>query len=236
MAVPGINCRRYCYCHYNHHVRLMDNLASYLEYTSLSPTITAHDVDRMVGESKEYGVVGLCLPPFWIKKARRELGAANVQLVTVAGFPLGYQMTQTKTAEIEQAIRDGANEIDMVMNVSAFKSGMPWVKIEVAKCATLTHAHEVLLKVIVETAYLTEREITEAAMLCADAGADFVKTSTGFAPQGATVEQVRQLRQVLPAQVGVKASGGIKTATQAQAMIEAGANRIGGSGAIDILR
>ena len=214
----------------------MNELASYLEYTNLSPIITAGDVERMVGEAKEHQVAGLCLPPFWIKKARRELGTTDVQLVTVAGFPLGYQMSQTKTAEIEQAIRDGADEIDMVMNVSAFRSGMPWVKIEIAKCATLVHSHEVLLKVIIETAYLSEAEMIEAAMLCADAGADFVKTSTGFAPQGATVEQVQRLRQALSAHVGIKASGGIKAAAQARAMIEAGADRIGASSAIDMLR
>ena len=213
----------------------MNQLHRYLEYTNLSPTITARDVERMVGEAKEYSFVGLCLPPFWIKKARRELRGSDVQLVTVAGFPLGYQMTQTKVAEIQQALKDGVDEIDMVMNVSAFKSGMPWVKIELAKCATLVHEHESMLKVIIETAYLNESEITETATLCADAGADFVKTSTGYAPQGATVAHVRLLRQTLSSAVGIKASGGIATYQQAQALIEAGADRIGASAAVAIL-
>lgn len=213
----------------------MNQLHRYLEYTNLSPTITAQQVVRMVGEAQEHNFVGLCLPPFWVKKARRELGASEVQLVTVAGFPLGYQMTQTKVAEITQALNDGANEIDMVMNVSAFKSGMPWVKIEVAKCASLVHERESMLKVIIETVYLSEREITEAATLCADAGADFVKTSTGYAPTGATVAHVRQLRQLLSSQVGIKASGGIKTRAQALAMINAGADRVGASAAVAIL-
>lgn len=210
-------------------------LANYLEYTDLSPTITARQVERKVNEAREHHFVGLCLPPFWVKKARRELGASSVQLVTVVGFPLGYQMTQTKTAEIRQALDDGADEIDVVMNISAFKSGMPWVKIELAKCATLVHEHESLLKVIIETAYLDEDERTKAATLCADAGADFVKTSTGFAPQGAVVEHVRQLRKELPSHVGIKASGGIKTYVQAQAMIEAGADRLGASAAMAII-
>lgn len=213
----------------------MNPLASYIEHTHLSPTLTAQDVERMVGEAKQYGMAGLCLPPFWIKKARRELGPADTRLVTVAGFPLGYQMTQTKTAEMEQALRDGADEVDLVMNVSAFKSRMPWVKIEVAKCATLVHEREALLKVIIETAYLDEEEITEAATWCADAGADFVKTSTGFAPSGATEEHVRLLRRVLPSTVGIKAAGGIRTAAQARAMIEAGADRIGTSSAVAML-
>ena len=213
----------------------MNELQNYLEYTNLSPTITAYDVARMVSEAKEHHVVGLCLPPFWVKKARRELGTSDVQLVTVAGFPLGYQMTQTKTAEIQQALADGANEIDLVINLSALKSGMPWVKIEVAKCASLVHEHEALIKVIVETAYLDEAEVTKTAKLCADAGADFVKTSTGYAPAGATEAHVRQLRRVLSSHVGVKASGGIKTYGQALAMIEAGADRIGASAAISML-
>ena len=214
----------------------MNSISSYLEYTNLSPTVTARDVERMVNEAKEHRFVGLCLPPFWIKKARRELGNAETQLVTVAGFPLGYQMTQTKVAEIQQALDDGANEIDVVMNVSAFKSRMPWVKIELAKCATLVHERESMLKVIIETAYLDEPEITQAAVLCADAGADFVKTSTGYAPQGATVAHVQQLREVLPAAVGIKASGGIKTYEQALALVEAGADRIGASAAVAIAR
>ena len=213
----------------------MNQLSRYLEYTNLSPTITARDVERMVSEAKEYNVVGLCLPPFWVKKARRELASSNVQLVTVAGFPLGYQMTQTKVAEIRQALDDGANEIDVVMNVSAFKSGMPWVKIELAKCAALVHERESLLKVLIETAYLDNTEIEAAATLGADAGADFIKTSTGYASSGATVAHVRQLRQVLSSQVGIKASGGIKTYQQALAMIEAGADRIGASAAVAIV-
>ena len=213
----------------------MSTLAHCIEYTNLSPTITARDVERMVREVQEYHFVGICLPPFWVKKARRELGSSDVQLVTVAGFPLGYQMTQTKVAEIRQALDDGAHEIDVVMNVSAFKSGMPWVKIELAKCATLVHEREALLKVVIETAYLDETEIAQAATLCADAGADFVKTSTGYAPEGATVAHVQLLRRVLSSHVGVKASGGISTHQQALAMVKAGADRLGASAAIAIV-
>ena len=213
----------------------MNDLPRYLEYTNLSPTITARHVERMVAETKEHCFVGLCLPPFWVKKARRELGSFDAQLITVAGFPLGYQMTQTKVAEIQQALSDGADEIDVVMNVSAFKSGMPWVKIELAKCAALVHEREVLLKVIIETAYLNDTEIKEAATLCADAGADFVKTSTGYAPHGATVAHVQLLRRTLSSHVGIKASGGIRTRSQALTLIEAGADRLGASAALDLI-
>jgi len=212
------------------------SLAKYLEYTNLATTLTYEEVDRMAGEAKDYGFVGLCIPPFWVKKAKRDLGDTDVQLVTVVGFPLGYQMTETKLREMELAIRDGADELDMVMNLSAFKSGMPWVKIEIAKCASLAHEHGCLLKVIIETAYLSDEEIVTACKLCADAGADFVKTSTGFASAGATKHHIQLMRKVLPSNVGIKASGGIKTAQQAVALIEVGADRIGASATIDIVK
>ncbi len=213
----------------------MQNLHRYLEYTNLSPTLTYKQADRMALEAKEYQFAGLCLPPFWVKKARRDLGDAGVQMVTVVGFPLGYQMTETKIAEIRKALDDGADELDVMMNLSAFKSGMPWVKIELAKCAHLIHEHDALLKVIIETAYLSEDEITAACKLCADSGADYVKTSTGFALEGAKVEHIQLMRHMLPSSVGIKASGGIKTARQAEAMIAAGADRIGTSLAVDII-
>lgn len=215
--------------------RGMKNLNQYIEHTNLLPTLTYQQAERMAGEAKEHSFAGLCLPPFWVKKAKRDLGASAVRLVTVAGFPLGYQMTETKIAEIQRALDDGADEVDMVMNLSAFKSAMPWVKIEIAKCTSLVHEHEALLKVIIETAYLSEEEIQAACTLCADAGADYVKTSTGFAMQGAVLSQVALMRSVLPAHVGIKASGGIKNQAQAVAFVEAGADRIGTSSAMDII-
>ncbi len=207
-----------------------------MEYTNLSPVLTYQAVDRMVEEAKTFHFVGLCLPPFWVKKAKRDLGDSNIRMVTVVGFPLGYQMTETKIVEIQKALDNGADELDVVMNISAFKSGMPWVKVELAKCAHLIHEQEALLKVIIETAYLSDAEIQRATKLCADAGADFVKTSTGYAPQGATLHHVKLIRSMLPAQVGIKAAGGIKTHQQALAMIQAGADRIGASSAVDIIR
>ena len=210
-------------------------LPRYLEHTRLSATLTYAEVDRTVSEAKEYGFVGLCLPPFWVKKAKRDLENSDVQLVTVIGFPLGYQMTETKLSEMELAIRDGADELDLVMNLSAFKLKMPWVKIEIAKCASLAHEHGCFLKVIIETASLTDEEVATACKLCADAGADFVKTSTGFAPAGATERHIRLMRSELPSNVGIKASGGIKTAQQAITLIEAGADRIGTSAALNIM-
>lgn len=214
----------------------MESLHRYLEYTNLSPTLTYQQVDRMVGEAKVFNFAGLCLPPFWVKKAKRDLKEADVQMVTVVGFPLGYQMTETKLIEIRKALDDGADELDLVMNISAFKSGMPWVKIELAKCALLIHEHNALFKVIIETAYLSEEEIKAACKLCADGGADYVKTSTGFAPHGATLEHVSLMRSILPSSVGIKASGGIKSYDQAVAMVKAGADRIGASAAVEIIK
>ena len=207
----------------------MKNISKYIEQTHLKPTFTDEDVYRLVQEADAYGFGGICIPPFWVKKAKRELADLNTALVTVIGFPLGYHMTETKLEEARLALRDGATELDMVMNVSAFKAGMTWVKIEIAKLAALAHAKEAMLKVIIETAYLSEEEMLRAAKWCADAGADFVKTSTGFAPEGAKVEHIKLLRSVLPQHVGIKASGGIKDRAFAEALLAAGADRIGTS-------
>jgi deoxyribose-phosphate aldolase len=211
------------------------NLASYIEHTNLSPTLTIADIDKLVEEARHFGFTGICVPPFWVKRAQREIGKDKILLVTVAGFPLGYNMTETKLDEIRRAIDNGADEIDLVWNVTAFKTGIPWTKIEVAKCSKLAHDHQKLLKVIIETAYLSDLEIEKACKLCADAGVDFVKTSTGFAPAGATTEHITLMKKNLPPSVGIKASGGIKTPEQALAMIEAGATRIGTSSGVSIL-
>jgi deoxyribose-phosphate aldolase len=211
------------------------NLASYIEHTNLSPSLTIAAIDKLVDEAKQFGFVGVCVPPFWVRRAWRERGNEKFCLVTVAGFPLGYNMTETKLDEIKRAIDNGADEVDVVWNVTSFKTGIPWTKIEVAKCAKLAHDHQKLLKVIIETAYLSDLEIEQACKICADAGADFVKTSTGFAPAGATVENIALMKKVLPLAVGIKASGGIKTKEQVIAMINAGADRIGTSSGVSIM-
>src|SRR5687767_6697286 len=201
------------------------SIAGFIEHTNLSPILTIGDIDKLVDEARQFGFAGVCVPPFWVRRAFREIGKSKISLVTVAGFPLGYNMTETKLDEINRAIDNGADEIDVVWNVTAFKTGIPWTKIEVAKCSKLAHDHQKLLKVIIETAYLSDSEVEKACKLCSDAGADFVKTSTGFAPVGATVEHVTLMKKTLPSHVGIKASGGIKTLAQAHALIEAGASR-----------
>ena len=207
----------------------------YIEHTNLRPTLVAHDIDKLVEEAIQHQFIGVCVPPFWVKKVAREISDTDVQLVTVIGFPLGYQMTETKLIEIEKGIENGANELDIVMNVSSFKTGLPWTKIELAKCAALIHESSCSMKVIIETAYLSDEEILTATKICADAGSDFVKTSTGFAPSGAKAEHVKLMRTNLPSNVGVKASGGIRALKATLEMINAGADRIGTSAGVQIM-
>lgn len=211
------------------------DLARHIEHTLLSPTLTISGIDKLVEEARRHHFFGVCVPPFWVKRAKREVGNDPITIVTVAGFPLGYNMTETKIDEIQRGIDNGANEVDVVWNLTSFKTGIPWTKIEIAKCAKACHDNEALLKVIIETAYLSHEEIQQACALCADAGADFVKTSTGFAPAGATVEHVRLMRSALPPTVGVKASGGIKTREQALQLLDAGAERIGTSSGVSMM-
>lgn len=213
----------------------METLNRYIEHTNLSPTLTIQDVDKLVAEAKQYHFLGVCIPPFWVKRAKREIGDSKILLITVAGFPLGYSMTETKLEEIKSAIDNGADEVDVVWNISSFKSGNPWTKIEIAKCSKLAHDHQKALKVIIETAYLSNDEIVEACKIGVDAGADFVKTSTGFAPSGAKVEHIQLMKKSVPGGVGIKASGGIKTKEQAIQLIEAGADRLGTSSGIAIV-
>jgi len=213
----------------------MLNLNRFIEHTALKPTLTDKDIDQLVEEAIEHEFLGVCVPTFWVRKANREVKNHGIQLITVVGFPLGYQMTENKLDEIKLAIKNGANELDIVMNVSAFKSGMPWVKTELAKCAQLIHENDCLMKVIIETAYLSDEEIVSASVMCQDAGTDFVKTSTGFAPAGAKVEHIKLMRSTIHSNVGVKASGGIRDLETAVKMIEAGADRLGVSAGVSIM-
>ena len=204
-------------------------LNRYIESTLLKPTVTEREIEGLIQDAQEHQFIGVCVPPFWVKKVKRELQEEDIQVVTEIGFPFGYEATETKVAEAKIAIQAGADELDMVWSQTAFHSGMSWPKIEIAQLAKVCHEQERILKVILETAYLTPAQIREACLICQDAGADFVKTSTGYAPYGARVEDVALMRQVLPSTLGIKASGGIKTLEQALALIQAGADRLGTS-------
>lgn len=212
------------------------SLNQYIEHTDLRRTITSAEVEKRIAEAREHALFGVCLPPYWIKKARRELGQSPIRLVTVIGFPLGYQLTEVKLAEAEWAIKHGANELDVVLNSSAIANGSwDWVKIELVRLAKLLHEHEVMLKAILETPLLNESQIRKACEVCSTAGVDFIKTATGFEQGSVTPELIRLIRENIPALVGIKAAGGIRSASQAHELIEAGAERIGTSSSLALL-
>ena len=209
----------------------MNNFNRFLESTILKPTMTDKEVDVLIRDAIQEQFVGVCVPSFWVKKVKRDLQDQDIQVVTVIGFPFGFEDTATKVAETKEAIKNGADELDLVWSQTAFHSGMSWPKIEIAQIAKICHEEERILKVIIETAYLNSDQIREACLICQDAGADYVKTSTGYAPTGAKVEDIALMREVLPSAIGIKASGGIKTLEFAMDLIKAGADRIGTSSA-----
>lgn len=212
------------------------NLAPYIDHTNLKPFATETDIRQLCAEAATYQFRTVCVPPAQVLYAVDLLVDTSVEVCTVVGFPLGYSGLAAKLAETEKALDDGATELDMVMNLSRSKSmAYESVREEISALAGLTQSRGGLLKVIIETAYLDNSEIRIACELCADAKVDFVKTSTGFAPAGATLEHVKLIRSLLPDTVQVKASGGIKTAEQARAFIEAGASRIGTSSAVTMM-
>lgn len=213
----------------------MKNFHRYLESTLLRATMTSQEVDQLIKDAIEEQFVGVCVPPFWLKKVKREIKEEDIQLVTVIGFPMGYSDTASKVFETKEAIRQGADELDLVWSQTAYHSGMNWPKIEIAQIAKACHDEERILKVIIETANLSESQIKEACLICQDAGADFVKTSTGFASRGASVGDIITMRSNLASHVGVKASGGIKTLDFAIELVQAGADRIGTSSAKQLM-
>ncbi len=186
---------------------------------------------------RRLGVATVCVQPCWVEIAAEVLDGSGVGVSSVVGFPLGATITEAKLMEAMALFEHGVSELDMVMNVGWFKTGLrDEVADEIGVVHVVCQAAGVPLKVILETAYLTDDEKREAAVLAAQAGAEFVKTSTGFGPAGATVEDVRLLREAVPENVGVKAAGGIRTAEQALAMLKAGASRIGTSSTAQIAK
>ena len=207
-----------------------------IEHTLLRPTATSGELKAVCREAMDHDFAGVCVPPYAVPVARTILGESSVALVTVIGFPLGYQSTAVRAAEARKALEDEADELDVVMNLSTFKSGeRAAVLNDLSTLASIAHQRDALLKVIVETAYLDADELRTACDLCVEAEVDFVKTSTGFAPHGARVEDVEQMRAWLPERMRIKASGGIKTREQAEAMVAAGADRLGTSSGIALL-
>ncbi|WP_271753380.1 deoxyribose-phosphate aldolase [Cohnella sp. JJ-181] len=212
-----------------------ETLASYIDHTALKPDTARDDIVRLCEEARQHRFATVCVNPYWVRTAAELLSGSGVGITTVIGFPLGATSTFAKTAEARDAIAAGATEIDMVLNVGALKSRLyDEVRQDVARVAEACKGAAVL-KVILETGLLTDEEKVKACELCVAAGADFVKTSTGFGPGGATAADIALMRRTVGPRLGVKASGGVRDAQTARAMIAAGATRIGASASVAIV-
>lgn len=213
------------------------NIARYIDHTILKPEATASQIVQLCKEAETYNFAAVCINPIYVKAAAELLRDSEVKVCTVVGFPLGANLTSTKLFETERALDDGAVEIDMVINIGALKAGdNDVVGQEIAAIVDKSHQRNALCKVIIETALLTDDQKIKACRIAKKAGADFVKTSTGFSSGGATVEDVRLMRQTVGPEVGVKASGGIRNLADAENMIAAGANRLGASAGVKIVK
>jgi deoxyribose-phosphate aldolase len=213
------------------------SLAHMIDHTLLKPDATQDQIAQLCYEARKHGFASVCVNPANVKLCTQLLKDSDVLVCTVVGFPLGATSTESKVFEAQQAIRDGAIEVDMVINVGALKSrDYELVERDIASIARVCHAGNAILKVIIEAALLTDEEKVVACQLAKVAGADFVKTSTGFGPGGATVEDVALMRRVVGLTMGVKAAGGIRTYEDAQKMIAAGATRIGASASVRIVQ
>lgn len=213
---------------------LHGDLAKYIDHTLLKPEATQAQIEKLCHEAAEYGFASVCVNPTWVPLCARLLRGTGVIICTVAGFPLGANSTETKAFETRQVMEQGATEIDMVINIGRLKSGdydaVAHDIYHVIRAAAPAH-----VKVIIETCYLTDEEKIKACILSQEAGAHFVKTSTGFGPSGASMEDVALMRRVVGEHLGVKAAGGIRGYETAMQMIEAGASRIGASASIAIV-
>jgi deoxyribose-phosphate aldolase len=212
------------------------NIAALIDHTLLKPDAAEADVRRLCAEARKYGFAAVCVNPYWVKLAAAELSGAEVKVCTVVGFPLGASATEAKVFETNLALEQGAREIDMVMNIGELKGKHEAaVSDDIRAVVDAAHAKGAIVKVILETALLHEAEKTAACRIAKLADADFVKTSTGFGPGGATVEDVALMRRAVGPQMGVKASGGIRTLEDLKNMVAAGASRIGASASVRIV-
>jgi len=212
------------------------NIASMIDHTLLKPEATEDMIKKLCDEAKEYGFVAVCVNPFYVKKAKELLEGTNVKVATVVGFPLGANVKEVKAFETKKAIEDGAEEIDMVINIGALKNKDYETVKEDIKAVVEAAGDKAIVKVIIETCLLTDEEKVKACELAKESGAHYVKTSTGFSKAGAKVEDVKLMKKVIGEDMKVKASGGIRDYETAKAMIEAGASRIGASSSVKIIQ
>lgn len=211
-------------------------LEKFIDHTILKPDCTIDDVRKLCEEAVAYGFYAVCVPPYFVKNAKQFLEKSSVKLSTVVGFPMGYSTTSAKVEEIKKAVDEGVDELDVVINICAVKSGnWNYVQNDIDSMTTAVHIKGKQIKVILETGLMTEAEIRRLCQICQEVGPNFVKTSTGFNGGGATVPAVRLLRECLDSKIKIKASGGIRTREDAIAMVEAGADRIGTSSGVKIV-
>ncbi len=211
-------------------------IAALIDHTILKPEATRADIIKVCREARQYNFASVCVNSYWVPLVRAELAGSPVKVCTVVGFPLGAASTEAKAAEAAAAVCAGAQEVDMVINVGALRSGdQDAVKADIEEVVRVSHKGGAIVKVILETALLDDNQKAVACMLAKAAGADFVKTSTGFGPSGATAHDIALMREVVGPRMGVKASGGIRTLEDLQAMTAAGATRIGASASVKIV-
>ncbi len=207
-----------------------------IDHTLLKPEATEADIRKVCAEAREYVFASVCVNPRWVRLVAGELAGTAVKVCSVVGFPLGANTSEMKVAETAGAIRDGAQEIDMVLNVGELRAGdHDAVRADIKGVVDTAQQSGALVKVILETALLTDEQKVAACLLAKEAGADFVKTSTGFGPSGATVEDVALMRRIVGPTMGVKASGGVRTLEDLKKMVAAGANRVGASASVKIV-
>lgn len=212
-------------------------LAGMIDHTLLKPDATPDQIAQLCFEARKYGFASVCINPGWVSLCAQLLQGSPVKVCTVIGFPLGATASEVKAFETQNAIDHGATEIDMVINVGALKArDLDLVAKDIRGVVNVAHARGPIVKVILETVLLTDEEKTIACLIAKEAGADFVKTSTGFASGGATVHDVALMRRVVGPEMGVKASGGVRTYEDAENMIKAGATRIGASAGVKIIQ
>ncbi len=212
------------------------SIAALIDHTILKPDATREDILKVCREAREYHFASVCVNPYWVPLVARELAGSGVKVCSVVGFPLGATTTDAKVAETAGALRNGAQEIDMVINVGALRSGdFDAVKNDIQQVVRVAHQAGAIVKVILETALLDDTQKTTASKLAKAAGADFVKTSTGFSSSGATAHDIALMRAAVGPEMGVKASGGIRTLQDVQTMTAAGATRIGASASVKIV-
>jgi deoxyribose-phosphate aldolase len=206
---------------------MMEAIFSHIEYTLLDALVIDNQIDIAAQQAAKLKLGGLCVPPYWVKKASREIANTGVQLTTVIGYPLGYQRTEAKLAEMELAFADGAKAIELIINLSAFKSNrINWVKAEIARFSNQVHAREAILTVMTDGMHLKDDELETFCKISVDSGADYISTSPAFSTVDFTPHYISHLRKILPSSVGIKTWTNAKDSSQIQKFLDAGADRI----------